>query len=187
VSGNNDKCPFCNSDRADKTYEEEIEELMKRVEANDAGAMTVLGNYYHFGQLGLHQDGVKAMSLWKQAAALDYSTAHFCLGAYYRKGGNMKKAKFHYEAAAMAGHEVARFNLGYIEHDSGNVEQALKHWMIAASAGSFSAMHNLLTAFEVGLVSRESIDSTLAAYNNSCAEMRSEARDACIQRRINYK
>ena len=27
---------------------------------------------------------------------------------------------------------------------------------------------------------RESIDSTLTAYNNSCAEMRSEARDAYI-------
>jgi hypothetical protein len=34
-SGNDDKCPFCNSDR-DKTDEERIEELMKRVEANDA-------------------------------------------------------------------------------------------------------------------------------------------------------
>jgi hypothetical protein len=30
-------------------------------------------------------------------------------------------------------------------------------------------------------VSRESIDSTLAAYNNSCAEMRSEARDSYIR------
>ena len=30
-------------------------------------------------------------------------------------------------------------------------------------------------------VSRESINSTLAAYNNSCVEMRSEARDAYIQ------
>jgi hypothetical protein len=35
--------------------------------------------------------------------------------------------------------------------------------------------------FEKGAVSRESIDSTLAAYNNSCLEFRSEARDACIQ------
>jgi hypothetical protein len=28
---------------------------------------------------------------------------------------------------------------------------------------------------------RESIDSTLEAYNDSCTEMRSEARDACIR------
>lgn len=34
--------------------------------------------------------------------------------------------------------------------------------------------------FEKGYVSRESNDSTLAAYNLSCAEVRSEERDAYI-------
>jgi hypothetical protein len=34
---------------------------------------------------------------------------------------------------------------------------------------------------EIGYVSRESIDSALKSYNNSCAAIRSEARDACIQ------
>ena len=34
-------CPFCNSDR-DKTEEEHVEDLMKRAEINDAGAMNVL-------------------------------------------------------------------------------------------------------------------------------------------------
>ena len=92
----------------------------------------------------------------------------------------MKKAKFHFEAAAMAGHEVARNNLGCLELDSGNMERAIKHWIIAASAGEYLSMHALITCFEEGVVSRESVDSTLAAYNNSCAEMRSEARDASI-------
>jgi TPR repeat protein len=32
-----------------------------------------------------------------------------------RVGGNLKKAKFHYEAAAMLGCEVARYNLGVME------------------------------------------------------------------------
>jgi hypothetical protein len=41
-------------------------------------------------------------------------------------------------------------------------------------------MHKLRLLFENGFVSRESIDSTLAAYNNSCAEFRSGARDAYI-------
>jgi hypothetical protein len=41
-------------------------------------------------------------------------------------------------------------------------------------------MYNLKNAFEKGYISRESIDSTLVAYNKSCAEMRSEARDAVI-------
>ena len=93
----------------------------------------------------------------------------------------MKKAKFHYEAAAMAGDEVARSNLGCMEAQSGNMERAVKHWTIAASAGEYNAMHNLLIAFNQVSTSRATIDTTLAAYNNSCAEMRSDARDAAIR------
>jgi hypothetical protein len=58
------------------------------------------------------------------------------------------------------------------------MERAIKHWTIAASAGESFAMHQLRTFFADGAISRELMDSTLAAYNNSCAEMRSEARDA---------
>ena len=81
----------------------------------------------------------------------------------------------------MAGFTDARSNLGGLEAQSRNMEQAVKHWRIAASAGCFGTMHLLTKYFEIGDVSRESIDSTLAAYNNSCAEMRSEARDAYIR------
>jgi TPR repeat protein len=69
-SDNEDRCPFCKSERMGKTDDEKVEELMKRVEANDAGAMTALGTYYFHGQLGLLQDRNKAMELWKQAAEL---------------------------------------------------------------------------------------------------------------------
>jgi TPR repeat protein len=164
-----------------KTVDEKVEELMKRVEANDAGAMTILGSYNYHGNLGLLQDREKAMELWKQAAKLGDSHAHFRLGVCHSEGGDLKKTKFHYEAAAMAGHESARCNIGTMELKSGNLERAVKHWMISASAGHFDAMHHLRSAFEDGLVSRESMDSTLTAYNNSCAEMRSKARDACIR------
>jgi hypothetical protein len=61
------------------------------------------------------------------------------------------------------------------------MERAMKHWSIAASSGEFGSMHHLRILFEKGAVSRESIDSTLAAFNNSCAEIRSEARDVCIR------
>ena len=103
-------CPFCKAGIIGKTAEERVGELMKRVEVNDAGAMCILGNYYYYGQLGLQQDWARAMELWKQAAALGSSHAHFNLGAYYKQGGDLKKAKIHYEAAAMAGHEFARYN-----------------------------------------------------------------------------
>ena len=95
--------------------------------------------------------------------------------------GELKKAKFHNEAAAMAGHEVARNNLGNIEAKGGNMGQAVKHFTIAASAGDYTAIHVLVALFEAGAVSRDVIYSTLTAYNNSCAEMRGDGRDAYIR------
>ena len=78
----------------------------------------------------------------------------------------------------MAGHETARSTLGTMEAESGNMDRAVKHWSIAALAGHYPAMHTLITFFKMDYVSQESIDLTLAAYNTSCVEMRSEARDA---------
>jgi TPR repeat protein len=180
-SGNMGKCPFCNAERMGRTDEDEVEEIRKRVEVNDAGAIYVLGSSYYHGNFGLPQDLERAIALWKQAAKLGSRKAHYSLGICYDEGGNMKTAKFHYEAAAMAGHELARNNLGTMEAQSRNIERAVKHWMISASAGHHEAMNNLLITFKQGLVSRNAMDSTLTAYNNSCAEMRSEARDNFIR------
>jgi TPR repeat protein len=180
-SGNIDYCPHCRADKRSKTDEERVKELKKRVKVNDSGAMYILGNSYGRGFLGLPQDHAKGIELLAKAAGLGSSEAHFELGVHFDEAGDSKKERFHYEAAAMAGHENARVNLGLMELQSGNTERAVKHWMIAASAGSFRAMHNLRTAFEDGLVSRDTIEPTLTAYNNSCVEMRSKARDAAIQ------
>jgi TPR repeat protein len=179
-SGNDEKCPFCNAD-CNKTREEHAEEIMKRVEANDATSICLLAYCCDNGLNGVQQDHSKAMELYARAADLGNKNAHSKLADIYHKGGNLKKAKFHFEAAAMAGDEVARCNLGLMELQSGNMELAMKHWTIAASAGHYTAMHQLRINFEGGNVSRESINSTLEAYNNSCAEMRSEARDAYIR------
>ena len=181
VSGNDEKCPFCNTDRSTKTDEECAEEITKRVEANDATSIFLVAGYYLHGVNGFQQDRTKAFELYARAGQLGNSMAHNELGSIYQDGGELKKAKFHYEAAAMAGNESARWNLGCFEAKFGNMEQAIKHLTIAASAGHYTAMHRLRTFFEEGAVSSESIDSTLSAYNNSCAEMRSEARDAYIQ------
>ena len=177
-SGNN-KCPFSNSE-FNKTEEDKIAEMMKRVEANDPDSIFMLGNFYYKGLNGVQHDQTKAMELYIWAADLSSSSAHYFLAKHYHEGGALKKAKFHLEASAMAGNEIARHNLGIMEDNSGNIERAVKHWTIGASAGGYTAMHHLRLCFEKGYVSRESIDSTLAAYNRSCAEMRSEARDAAI-------
>jgi TPR repeat protein len=175
------KCPFCNSDRGNKTFEEDVEDFMKRAAANDAASIYMLANHYHHGNGGLQQDHAKSMELYARAGQLGCSKAHGALGGIYHKRGDSKKAKFHYEAAAMAGHKKARCTIGNIEGTSGNIERAIKHLKIAASAGDYNAMNLLRILFEKGVIRRESIDSTLTAYNNSCAEMRSEARDEFIR------
>jgi TPR repeat protein len=184
-SGNDDKCPFCNADR-NKTREEQNEDLMKRVEANDATSICLLAFCCYKGLNGVQQDHAKAMELYVRAANLGCKTAHNNLAGIYHEGGKLKKAKSHLEAAAMAGYEVARYNLGMDESNSGNMERSVKHWTISASGGCYLSMHELRTLFEQGFISRESINSTLAAYNNSCAEMRSEARDAFFQMVTKY-
>jgi len=98
MSGNDEKCPFCKSE-IDKTDGESVEELMKRVEVNDAASMMVLGSHYYHGKLGLQQDRARAIELWTRAAELGSSQAHYELGVYYHEGGDSEKSKFHYEAA----------------------------------------------------------------------------------------
>jgi hypothetical protein len=181
-SGNDEKCPFCNSDRSSKTYRELVAEMMKRAEANDAASICLLAQGYYCGDIGGQPDRTKAKELYGRAADLGYGKAHYNLADIYKEGGDLKKAKFHFEAAAMAGDEVARNHIGVFEAQSGNMERAVKHWMISASAGHNDAMDNLLIAFKKGRVSRNAIDSTLAAYNSSCVEMRSESRDAYIRK-----
>jgi TPR repeat protein len=162
------------------TDEEDNENNMRRVEANDAASIYMLANFYQHRLNGLQQDEERAMELFTRAADLGNKKAHSKLADIYKEGGCSKKAKFHFEAAAMAGDEVAQCNLGLMEAQSRNIERAVKHWTIAASAGHYKAMQELKTLFEKGFVSRESINSTLEAYNNSCAEFRSEARDTYI-------
>jgi TPR repeat protein len=119
-SGNVNTCAFCKTESACSTDKERVEEMMKRVEVNDAGAMSFMGSYYRRGgKGGFMQDQEKAKELLNRAAKLGSSHAHFCIGNDYHREGELKKAKFHYEAAAMAGHELARLNIGIMENDLG--------------------------------------------------------------------
>jgi TPR repeat protein len=69
------KCPFCN---ANVEIEDEIiiEQMMKRVEANDVNSMTYLGCCYANGVLGLRQDMNKVLELLTRAAELGSFMAH---------------------------------------------------------------------------------------------------------------
>ena len=101
-SDNDEKCPFCNSDRNSKTAEDVLEEMMIRAAANDAASINLLAGYYHQGRAGIQHDRTRAMELFTRSADLGFSKAHNNLGNIYHYGGDMKKAKFHLEASAMA-------------------------------------------------------------------------------------
>ena len=60
------------------------------------------------------QDKANATELWKQAQSLGPVRHNIAWVSVIVKGGggDLKKAKFHYEAAAMAGNEDLRFNIG---------------------------------------------------------------------------
>jgi hypothetical protein len=63
-SGGVRNCPFCKTNRIGTTGADHVEELMKRVKANDAGATYVLAGWYHHGgHDGLQQDQDKAKEL----------------------------------------------------------------------------------------------------------------------------
>jgi TPR repeat protein len=81
--------------------------MRKRVEAKDPASTFLMADNYFYGKVGFQQNCTKAIELWNQAADLGYSKAHSHLANYYH-GVDMKKAKFHNEAAAMAGDEVAK-------------------------------------------------------------------------------
>ena len=76
MSGNKDKCPFCNSDRSSKTVEDQKEEIMKRVAVNDADSMCMLAHYYYEGLNGFQQDYAKTMELYARAIDLGSTKAH---------------------------------------------------------------------------------------------------------------
>ena len=86
---------FCNSDRASITYEKTAEEIRKRVEANDAGAIYMLARHYYHGHGCFEPDHAKAIDLFNRSANLGFSKAHSRLGYLYHEVGDLKKAKFH--------------------------------------------------------------------------------------------
>ena len=131
---------------------------------------------------GLQQNHTKAIwsfTLGQQSLVVVVARCIMNLGNIYHDGGDqMKKAKFHFEAAAMAGHNGGKKQpWSHGESQSGNMELAAKHWKIVASAWALYGHASIDSILQKGDVSRESIDSTLIAFNNSCVEMRSEARD----------
>jgi len=183
-------CPFCRATTPD-TNEEIIKRLQKRVELNDAQAITLVGSYYSEGMFGLPQDYDRAMKLLKQAAELDNAAAYVSIGnAYYLGRGvevDTKKALHYWEVAAMRGNAAVRHSLAVNEENSGNTERAIKHYMIAASGGINISLKRIKVLYSNGHATKDEYSKALQAYQKYLIEVKSSQRDEAAAAREDYK
>ena len=164
--------------------------MKKRTEIGDAEAIHNLGCCYSEGSHGLHQDSVKALELWHQAAKLGYATSYFNIGNSYYNGNGVERDEgksVHYtELAAIRGHTQARHNLGYDEGNAGNWDRALKHFMISAGEDKES-LCAIQEMFKKGAATKEDYTQALRAYQAYLNEIKSVQRDEAATAFEGYK
>ena len=183
-------CPFCRKP-ATRSNEERRKRLDRRVELDDPEAITIVGNYYFRGGMGLEQDIGKALDLLHRAAELGSISAHNIVGDIYLTSSvvqaNYKKAMYHFEIAAMEGNVGARHALGALEGNSGNHHRAIKHLMISASAGDDDSLKGVQTGYRNGFMTKDDFAKTLRAHQKSLEEMKSEWRDKADENQSNFE
>ena len=173
------KCPFCREPAPDM-YEEQIERLMKRVEANDPVAIQEMGT-------GRYQRGDynSAFEYYSRAAALGDVEAHYRLSMMYHFGQGVekdeKKQIHHLTEAAIRGHPSARNNLGCVEWESGTVDRAAKHWIIAAKLGNDKSLERVKDLYKDGLVKKEDFSAALRGYQTAINAMKSPQREEAAE------
>ena len=182
-------CPFCRAPTP--TPKEMIEQMKKRMEADDAKAMHNLGCCYYHGSDGLRQDHAKALELYHRAGELGYAGSYHNIGcAYYEGNGverNEKKANHYYELAAMGGDTDARHNLGMSEGRAGNMNRALKHLMIAAGCGDNDSLDTVRIMFMDEEIRKDDYAKALQVYQSYLSEIRSPQRDEAAAFDEDYK
>jgi tetratricopeptide (TPR) repeat protein len=171
-----EKCPFCR-ELLPTTDEEEEENVMKRIEANDPVAMREQGiECYKKG------DYSSAVEYYTKAAVLGDTEAHYQLSICYCLGHGIekdeKKEVFHLEEAAIGGHPIARYNLGCHEGSNGVIERAIKHWIIAANLGDDGAIKELRRQYTQGTINKENFAAALRAHQAAADATKSPQREA---------
>ena len=183
-------CAFCRTPTP-TTDKEIVNRLMRRVDANDAKAMRMLGDFYYDGRFGLPQDHTKALELYHRAAELGDATAYSNIGvAYYNGQGvnkDKKKALHCYELAAMGGYIEARYRLGAFEEDAGNIDRALRHYIISVEGGVHKSLKQIQKLYSNGHASKEEYVKALRAYQKYLDEVKSSQRDQAAAYSETYK
>jgi tetratricopeptide (TPR) repeat protein len=169
------KCPYCRELSA-KSEEVIVQNLMKRVKANDPVALTEVGKT-RYGE----GDYERAFEYFTKAAAFGDAEAHYKLSIMYEFGEGVgkdkKKEVYHLEEAVMGGHPVARYNLGVEEKINGRMDRAVKHFIITAKLGDDPALEVVKQSFIEGLVSKEDFEAALRGHQAAVDATKSEQRE----------
>ena len=169
------KCAFCRTIMP-KTKEENKEQVMKRIEANDTVALC------HMGTTKCDKGDYRAaFDYWTRAANLGDAISHYQLSVMYRGGifveKDEKKELHHLTEATIARHPKARYNLGCLEGDNGQYDRATKHWIIGAKLGHDMSMEGVNILYEAVLVSHEDFAVVLRGHQAAIAAIKSPQRE----------
>lgn len=179
-------CGVCGMS-AERSMDEHIKRIKKRMKKNDPNAYNILGLYFKNGSAGLPKDTKKAMELWMKSGQLGHGRAFQNIVNAYEEGRGVgrssAKARHYNELGAMAGDEVCRHNLGCMDNGEGHKDRAVRHWMISASRGNEKSLQLIGRSFKNGDVSKDDYEKTLRAYTDSINVMKSEQRSKAAQLR----
>ena len=173
-----ERCPFCRSP-SPRTEEESIQQLMKRIEANDPVAICHIGT-----KRCTEGDYTAGFEYYTKAASLGEALAHYQLSVLYAEGFGVekdeKREQYHSEQAAIGGHPSARYNLGCIEAGNGRVDRAVKHWIIAAKHGSDDSLEYVKDLYKDGDVSKEDFAAALRGHHAAIVATKSPQREEAL-------
>ena len=169
------KCPFCRKTLL-TTKEENNEQRMKRVEANDPVAMR------HMGTAICHKGDYKAaFECFTKAATLGDAAAHYQLSCLYEEGRGVekdeKKELHHLTEAAIGGNPSARHNLGCVEGNNGRMDRAAKHFIIAAKLGHDDSLGAVKDLYKDGYVSKDDFAEALRGHHAAIVATKSPQRE----------
>ena len=169
------RCPFCRAAVPD-TDEEEIELVMKRIEANDPVATCSMGMDRY-----CELDFEAAFEYYSNAAALGRVEAHYRLSIMYGEGLGVEKDEkrelHHLTEAAIGGHAHARHNLGCVEKKIGRMDRAVKHFIIAANLGFDHSLERVKDLYKEGHVSKEDFAAALRGHHAAIKATKSPQRE----------
>ena len=169
------KCLFCRKALL-TTKEENNEQLMKRIEANDPVAMRHMGTVIYY-----EGDTNAAFDYFTMAAALGDAEAHYQLSCLYGRGEGVEKDSgkklHHLKEAAIGGQPNARHNLGCEEGNNGRMDRAAKHFIIAAKLGHDDSLGNVKDLYKDGLVSKDDFAAALRGHHAAIVATKSPQRE----------